>query len=195
MSPEGDRREADYSWANEWETMGFCLALIENRSPAEALRLLVRNPQTDLLAAPQAREWAELHETDLRYATTVEAAKIESWAVVVELSGYEGTLEEVIRRISAGSRAVVIFSNVNALMLFQWAVDGEIIRQFDPLLYTSRHQWVGPPLAHEADLSFGSPHAPAAAFACSERLTGIRLTQDRLDERSRWLAVAHYPTP
>lgn len=34
----------------------------------------------------------------------------------------------------------------------------------------------------------------AAAFACAERLTGVRLTQGFLDNRNEWIAVGHFPS-
>ena len=132
-----------------------------------------------------ARSWAEAQWSGgPMYATTVEADTVDGWAITVELNGYEGTLPEVTRRISRGSRAIVIYSGAKGSKIFKYAIDGDIVRQFDPLLYDNRSFWHGEAMTEEAGLVFGIQHPLASTFLCAERLTGVHLTQERLDDRS-----------
>jgi hypothetical protein len=86
----------------------------------------------------------------------------------------------------------VLFSNVNAVMSFQWAVNGAVVRWFDPLLYENA-ALAGELPPEEQGLPFGTDHAFSSAFACAERLTGVRLTQAFLEDRTDWLAIGHHP--
>jgi hypothetical protein len=72
------------------------------------------------------------------------------------------------------------------------AVDGAVIRSFDPLLYDDPTPWDGPPLPEESGLDFGSLPM-AAAFACAERLTRFSFTSDLLDDHGDWIALGHNP--
>jgi hypothetical protein len=86
----------------------------------------------------------------------------------------------------------VLFRNVNAVMSFQWAVNGAVVRWVDPLLY--ENSWLaGEPLPEERGLPFGTDQSLSSAFACAERLTGVRLTQAFLEDRTDWLAIDHHP--
>ncbi|MBV8084727.1 MAG: hypothetical protein JO247_07920 [Chloroflexi bacterium] len=120
--------------------------------------------------------------------SSIEAATLGDWTVVVE-EGFLASIPSVMRRLAAGSRALAMYRNVNAVMSLVWAVDGAIVRWFDPLLVDDRF---GEPQAEEAGLPFGEPDlAEAAMFACGERLTSVRLTEAFLDDRLAWVAVGH----
>jgi hypothetical protein len=108
-------------------------------------------------------------------------------------NGYHATLEHVLSRLSEQGATAVIYASVNADMSFQWAVDGVIVRWFDPLLYPEM-SWASERLPEEEGLPFGLPHALSSAFACAERLTQVRLTREVLEDHSRWLAIGHIPT-
>jgi len=103
------------------------------------------------------------------------------WTVIVEPNGYLTSFPRTLEALSDGGRAGNVYWNVNAVMSFGWAVDGRLVRQFDPLLYDSEGA-----LPEERDLPFGRPGAPqAAALALLERLTGTRVDRDWLLERAR----------
>jgi len=185
--------EADYAWIENWEAreLGFCVALVRGRTPADVLSRLVSDPPTGIVSVEEARRWAEA-QTLPDYGTTIEAGTVGDWAVAVELNGYRATLEPVLRSISEDTVAIVVFCNVNAVMSFQWAVNGAVVRWFDPLLYENP-SWAGEPLPEERDLPFGVEHALSSAFACAERLSGVRLTQALLEDRTDWLTIGHHP--
>lgn len=70
-----------------------------------------------------------------------------------------------------------MFRNVNAVMLFSYAHDGEVVRYFDPLNPENGPGPYGEPLPEEAGLAFGDPDADPhhLALELAERLTGVRL--------------------
>lgn len=182
--------ETDYLWADGWEDLGFCLALVKGSSPEEVLGRMVPEPPCPLGAAPAVRAWAGEHQLP-DYANAIEAGALDGWVVTFEANGFQATLDEVVARLSSNGQAVVVFRNVNCVMQCIDAVDGAIVRSFDPLLYPV---WGGKPLPEESGLPFGEVgHPTSAAFAWAERLTGVHLTQAMLDARDAWVAVAHFP--
>lgn len=187
LSPE----EAAYSWIEDWQGIGTCIALVKDVSAEEALARLVTKPKTPVGPVEQVRAWAEGHQYPA-YGNSVEATTVGDWAVIVEINGYQATLDEPLARLSKGTRAAVVYWNVNALMGFYWSVDGTQVRYFDPLLYDNPG-WLGSPLPQEEGLTFGLGHPRTAAMACAERLTGVRLARAFLDERADWKAIGHNP--
>jgi hypothetical protein len=97
--------------------------------------------------------------------------------VVVEPNGYTGVQHEVATALSTGGRYAAYFWNVNAVQTFIYAVDGVVVREFDPLIYDDD----GTPLAEELDLPFprggyrrrARYQHTSSAFTLLERLTGF----------------------
>lgn len=190
------RASADsYAWTDRWEDLGFCLVVVDLADAAEVLGRLVRRPATVPMTPSEAAAWIE---DDSRngsgsYATVAGATQLDSWTVVVEGNGFEATTPGTPERLTVGGhRAGVIYRGVNADMLFTWAHDGQILRSFDPLLYDV--PGVGHVLPEEEGLRFGVGSPTASSFALLERLTGLSLTQEFLDDRSdRWLCIGLRP--
>jgi len=182
--------EADYAWAEGRDA--FCVSFVEAMSPEAVLEKMAGGCGTGIVTVAEARERAS-DQTELDYGSAIEAGMVGGWVVTVEANGYQGTLPEVVRAISKGSRAIVVFCNIHAHTRFLYAVDGVVVRSFDPLLYDDPTPWDGPPLPEESGLDFGSGHPMASAFACAERLTRVRLTSDLLDEHGDCFAIGHHP--
>lgn len=186
-----------YAWADEWESLGFCLAVVDLPDPPEVLTRLIRRPATPRMTPPEAAAWID-HESRngaAPYVTVAGATELGSWTVVLEGNGFEATASGTPERLAQGGhRAGVIYRSVNADMQFVWAHDGEVVRSFDPLLYDI--PGVGDVLPEEEGLPFGVGSATASSFALLERLTGFSLTQELLDDRTdRWLCIGHRPVP
>lgn len=114
----------------------------------------------------------------------------EGWLVVVEPNGYWTSQLHVVEALSRHGAAVSVFRNVNAVMEFVLARDGEMVRAFDPLIFDDEE---GDPLPEEEGLPFGSddadPHAMALELA--RRLTGVAMDRAWLLETAHptWLAA------
>jgi hypothetical protein len=118
----------------------------------------------------------------------------------VESNGYLGVTEELLGRLSAGTRLVSHFRNVNAVDRFYLVDDGRIRLNFEPLFawhcsgcdadsYVDLMRTVG--LRMEQDGDIGDPGA--AAFALAEAITGIRLTAELLQQSTFTCGEAHLP--
>lgn len=168
--------EADYAWAEGRDA--FCVSFVEAMSPEAVLEKMVGGCGTGIVTAAEAREWVS-DQTELDYGSAIEPGMGGGWVVTVEANGYQATLPEVVRAISKGSRAIVVFGNIHAHTRFLYAVDGVVVRSFDPLLYDDPTPWDGPPLPEESGLDFGSAairwlqhsHAPSASRASASHRT------------------------
>ena len=128
--------EADYAWAEGRDA--FCVSLVEATSSEAVLRkMMVDGSATGFVSVANARAWAsrQIGQDD---GSVIEAGIVGRWVVTVEANGYQATLPAAVHRISVGSRAVVVFRNVHGHTRFLYAVDGVMVRSFDPLLYDDR---------------------------------------------------------
>jgi hypothetical protein len=171
---------------------GFCVSFVEATEPEAVLDKMVGGCGTGIVSVAEAREWATKQKGP-DYGSVIEAGIANGWVVTVEENGYTATLPDVVGRISKGTRAIVVFRNIHDHASFLYAVDGIVVRSFDPVLYDDPTPWDGPPLPEESGLDVGS-HPMASAFACAERLTRIRLTPALLDDHGDWIAIGHHPS-
>lgn len=168
--------EADYAWSEHWEGLGFRVALVQGHGPAYALRLLIQDPATEIMDVQAVRTWAaERPYPD--YATSVEAAAVDGWTVIVELNGFQATIPSVLKRVSRDMRMVATYRGANAHMSVDWAVNGEHVRRFDPLLYGD-HIRIGDPLPQEQGLLFGVSHAQSWHSPAPSDLPGCARLSD-----------------
>ncbi|MEU1723082.1 DUF6461 domain-containing protein [Nonomuraea sp. NPDC005692] len=69
------------------------------------------------------------------------AVAVDGWCLVVEPNGGMGITRGIMERLSAGTRLVSHYRNVNAVSYFFWVEDGEIRLSFES---TSRTSWPRP---------------------------------------------------
>jgi Family of unknown function (DUF6461) len=180
---------ADYAWFEDhWLREAFCFTLVRGLDEPE---LLARfggergRPQTMTLG-----EAAELSMSfHAGYPQFVLATRRGGWTVAVEDNGWEGSRPEVLRAVSAGTRAVSVYMNVNALGHVSLAEDGGLLVQFEPL-FPERRSGARPDLLVDQMRAVGldpdgaSPligGADLAALALAERVTGVRLDPELLE--------------
>jgi hypothetical protein len=185
-----------YAWTesdNGPFALGATVALVKGCSAVRAVDVLGARRAAQRAPAQPVRDWAEQQDYR-RGATAVEAGEISGWTVVVELYGYQATMPEALAALSSTGEAVVIYQSVNADSSFQYAKNGVIIREFDPLL--PEQGGLGEPLPQEQGIVFpgenGELHPMRGAFLLAERLTGIRLTESDLFEPADRIAVGIY---
>ncbi|MEV0237838.1 DUF6461 domain-containing protein [Nonomuraea sp. NPDC050786] len=137
------------------------------------------------------------------------AVSIGDWCLIVEPNGFMGVTPEIIKPLSADTRLVSHFRNVNAVKDFYWAEDGDIRLMFEPPFAADRYG-SDPDGAVDAirragfDLECGVQSGKiffpedvaartGAVFALAENLTGVRLTAQLLTESTYLCAVAPSP--
>ncbi|MBB5775013.1 DUF6461 domain-containing protein [Nonomuraea jabiensis] len=99
-------------------TTGLCVTLLPNKSPDWVEDIL----RTFLGAVPAL-------DTTQPYIAHIHAAG--SGSIMFENGGFGGMMLEVIRRLSQGTKAVVVLRDFLGNAAFAYAMDGEIITAFD----------------------------------------------------------------
>ncbi|MFD0883996.1 DUF6461 domain-containing protein [Streptosporangium algeriense] len=161
-----------YDWLDD---EAFCATHVRGLTPHEAL----------------ARLGIEVFDGDDEEGEIDEglicAYEAEGGTILGEWNGFAGTLEEVLRPLSAGTVVASVFVNVNRVAGFDHYADGREILSFDPLFpYEGDDR-----TAFLADrIELGLVHGKAtgglaAARSLAERITGVRPTP------SSRVAVAH----
>lgn len=194
----GESRTQDpYAWT-EYDygplALGAAVALVRGKNPHEALAILGADGEVGPACANEVREWA--YAQDYReYGTALEAELRGDWTLVVELNGFRATDSDLLQRLSEAGEAVVIYRNVNARMRFMYARGGKIVRDFDPLLDHSNvaiHR-----LPEEEGISFpgenGELHSMPGAFLLAERITGIQLRAEDIENADGRIAIGIRP--
>jgi Family of unknown function (DUF6461) len=199
---------ADYAWfqADGQLYLGdpYCLTLVRGLTPAEFMGRI------------GAREQAPRTGVDALWDPSMEAMSAEpmllfigvatvpgqggDWAMAVELGGYLGATEEIIVNLSAGTRLVSHYSNSGADH-FYWIDDRDLRLEFNPVEPAYREgsspdaladvmREVGFDLSSDGD-NFEVSHT--AAFALAERLTGVRVTAQLLDDATYTCGIVPAP--
>jgi hypothetical protein len=99
-----------------------------------------------------------------------------SWLLVVEVNGWQGSRPEVLRRISAGGRAVSAYWNVNLTTRFSYAADGRVLTAFEVMSPDRRHG-ADPDCLEEvrAGLPWEDGEWVPLMLALASRVTGLRI--------------------
>jgi hypothetical protein len=199
---------ADYDWFEDRLPVlseAYCLTLARGLTPAEFLARLNAREQPactglDALAGPSGATWNAFDGRELFIGATTVAGAGGDWALGVEINGFLGVTPEVIVPVSAGTRVVSHFQNIEAVDRFYWVDDGDIRLSFEPLFASYREgstpdalldmmRDVGFELSEDDDTAV--PHA--AALALAERLTGVRVTAELLEEATYACGIVPVP--
>ncbi|OPC77072.1 hypothetical protein B4N89_41625 [Embleya scabrispora] len=203
---------ADYGWIPSSFVfplgleVGYSLTLVRGVPPEEVLRVMGAEPAgvcrgADELFERQEELVAEADEWDESFIAGVCAVPGEGgdWALVLHFDGGIGMRPRFLETLSARSRAVTHSSNGGKpIHTFDWYEDGELRTGFewptvrygsapDDLLPMMRES--GFDLREESDVD--TYDRKAAVLALAERLTGVRLTEDLLDNSAYLLG--HVP--
>lgn len=188
----------DYSWLNDrlpGLAEAYCLTLTRDLAPEEFLARIGARPVPDCtgvsaLFEPSLNLWGEHgDEAGLLIGVTTAAGDGGNWALGVEINGFLGVTDRIIVSLSEGTRLVSHFRNVNAAGRFCWVEDGDVRLEFDPLFATDRHGRtpdallsIMPGVGFDLREDGEAEHPAEAAFALAERLTGVRVTAELLED-------------
>ncbi|MGW4640608.1 DUF6461 domain-containing protein [Sphaerisporangium sp. NPDC004334] len=184
---------ADYAWFDEeYEGWPFCLTLVKDVDPEEALRRIGVTPLP-------GSELEQVHDFPIAACPAI------GGTALLEYNGFAGTLAEVIRRLSPGTVMAAVFLNVNADQQFVFAADGRLVTGFEP--DGSDARWGDDPdrlLPQMLDLGMPTKDEEADAalddddydpiltvMALAERATGVRVTHEHLRRPAFAGSAAH----
>lgn len=199
---------ADYAWFEDRPaalSQAYCLTLARGLTPAEFLARISARPEqartgVDALFEPSMGMDEQLGDVRFIGVTTVTGEGAD-WALGIEVNGFLGVTEEVIVPLSAGTAVVSHYRNVNALDHFYWIEDRDIRLDFEPLFASDRRGSASDAVMdamREAGfdlLDDGETEEPtAAAFALAERLTGVRVTAELLEEAAYACGIVPDPS-
>lgn len=170
-----------FAWVESLEA--YCFTAVVGLDVEEVVRRLIGDrPATDRRTFDQCFwpangvQWAQI-------------GTVNGGVLIAEHNGWR--CEEALTELSVGARTACFFRNVEAIMHFVYAVDGEVLAEFDPLLDRRATAGARPEILHGVvdDLPFGLFGAEASAMALLERLTGVRVEREWLEAPQRAVAL------
>ena len=170
---------------NDDALMAVCVTIVTGLDAAEAVRRLGGNVATE-----RASTFDEAFNAYPETAHVLFDA-LPRGVLLVENNGWEGSRPEVASKLSRDGELVSIYWSVNAHMRFMYAVDGDVVVWFDPLLV--EQSWAGSdPEAldeHTNDLEFGEERALEDSFLLAELVTGVAVQREWFDVPHRCVDV------
>jgi hypothetical protein len=118
-------------WLGAWGDGAYCVIFARGVDEAELLHRLGGDLSSARLAGPGER-WNVVEALRQQFDHVVEVGWCDGWAFAYEWNGLPPR-PETMRVISAGTVAVSVFRNVNAVTRFCYAEDGVIVANFDPI--------------------------------------------------------------
>ncbi|MBX6723023.1 MAG: hypothetical protein IRY92_07290 [Dactylosporangium sp.] len=176
----------DYEWVGDLEA--YCLTAVVGLDPAETVRRLGGDP-----AGPTSRRTFDECFWPANGPQWAQIGTVDGGVLVAEHNGWRA--EEIVEPLSRGARVACFYRNVQAVMHFVYAVNGQVQAEFDPLLERTPRGGANPRCLDGllADLPFGLFAAEASALRLVERVTGVRITRSWLDSPQH--AVCLPPLP
>ncbi len=138
MTSEAFPEVEAFSWVRE-TVLGeaACITLVQSGDVAAAARGFGGDPgSARRLTLEDAR--AEFMDEDADHPW-IGVRIVGPYVLAVEVDGWQGSRPEVLERISAGTRAVSTYWNVNGTTRFSCAAAGRVLTSFDPLFPDRRH--------------------------------------------------------
>ncbi|MGI5165629.1 DUF6461 domain-containing protein [Spirillospora sp. CA-253888] len=198
---------ADYAWfSSSLLGEGHCLTVASGLSSQEFLDRIGAEDQGEAVGLNGLWErWEELESSDtMVIGVATVPGDGSDWALAVEIFGVHGVYGELLRPLSAGGRAVTHLRTGTAKDYFAWWDNSQAMTTFEPLFAYARKGRTPDALndvmaAVGFDLSDGRGRSyelhTEAAFALTERLTGVHVTPDLLDQVTYRVGVVEIPDP
>lgn len=120
-------------WLAEDYPDGFCVTFTRGFDEAACLARLGAD-----WSAPVARTRDEAARLDAtwagQYGPMAQAGRAGDWAFTFETASFEGTRPEVLRRLSAGTTALCVCSDIEGVAGFGYAENGAVLARFHDVL-------------------------------------------------------------
>ncbi|BEL04573.1 hypothetical protein Q0Z83_027640 [Actinoplanes sichuanensis] len=170
---------ADYRWLTtdpKFSGMGFCLTWVRDLSPAEIARRIGAR-------VGGVHPWKSIPEPGDDDAQLV-ITDTGGWSLVVEYNGFVALDDDLPKSLSAGTRLIANYLNVENDGRFVLVDDGRIVVDFDPSnpepIYGTEPGLIRPDMAGLGFDDTSREDYTEAALVLTERLTGVPLTEGDL---------------
>jgi hypothetical protein len=177
-----------FAWVEGLEA--YCFTVVVGLTSEEAIRRLGADPHEP--QCPRTFEECFWPADGPQWAQVGPAA---GGLIVAEHNGWRA--EECAAALSRGAIVTSFFRNVEAVMHFVYAVDGEVVAEFDPLLDTVVVAGTRPRAMDAAmkGLAFGLHAAEPSAMSLIERLTGVTVSDQWLHQPQRAVRLPSMSEP
>ncbi|MFI2376656.1 DUF6461 domain-containing protein [Streptomyces sp. NPDC018964] len=157
------------------DSQHFCLTFCRNRSPEEVLARYGADADS---ARPLPAKSAP---SALLRGTTLRVGLLGEWSFCVEFENYIGCTKTIMRDLSAGTEALLLFQTEKGLTVFSYVVDGRVVEKFEPGCPPSARGRSAHAFARrtEALISTGTSRTTACLEVMAQH-TGHELTTDIL---------------
>ncbi|MGI5151465.1 DUF6461 domain-containing protein [Plantactinospora sp. CA-294935] len=116
-----------FRWADDYESL--CMMFVLDRAERELIAAFGGDPQ--LIRLYRSSEALKLLSPEYLYQPIVRVGRAGPSVFTTEVLSVEGGRTEVLRRASAGTRAVSVMRSGNAMVHFAYAEDGEVVTGFE----------------------------------------------------------------
>lgn len=198
---------SDRSWLRDFQggflLEGYTLTLVRGLSPQTFLDRLGAAPQGDVAGfdafVAQDREFQDDQDEWGDYmfvGATLVQGKDADWVLALEINGGIEIQTDAMKRATLGTRGVSHFRSPNAMSLFSWWEDGEPRTRFEGPLHrdgSTPDELVD--LMRQVGFDFENGSCDLEDYiALSEELTGVRVTQDMLENSTYSTGIVGIPT-
>lgn len=121
-------------WTADYDAL--CISVATGCSPQQLLAVLQNEQPQQFESRAAAEDWVQ--DTDNYDRAWLAIGTHDGAAVAWEDNGWAGADEAKVLALSRTGRFASMFWNVNAVMSFNYAVEGQLRRQFDVSCRTAR---------------------------------------------------------
>ncbi len=178
MSSHDDAAEvAGFRWIRASELRdAACVTLVRSDDRAEVVRRFGGSPggARRLSLAAAGNLAAATDSGELIESQWLGVRSLGRWTLAVEVNGWQGSRPEVLERVSAGTRAVSAYWNVNGGTRFSYAAAGRVLAAFDAV-FPDRREGADPDCLEglRAGLSWDDGDEVPMMLALAARVTGL----------------------
>lgn len=126
----------DFGWLDDDALVGYSVSFVEGVEPVEALERIG-------VAVGSLRELSAADAEDLTGGSAdlaaIRAGRCGAWAALIELYSNRGVNEDTLPALSAGTRAVNVFSSASGMDLLHYAEDGQVRTTVETTIPANRY--------------------------------------------------------
>ncbi|NRQ38497.1 hypothetical protein HII36_42725 [Nonomuraea sp. NN258] len=193
---------ADYAWFtfgrfiyDEYTDLreAYCFTLVRGLTPEQVLT----RTGAESLPPMGLKELIGAGVSDLGrprsgYSHFFGIVPVDDWAFIVEPNGFMGVQPGMAGRLSAGTRLVSHYLNVNGQEDFLWMEDGQERLALEPSFsdIDSFTKWEEEFAEIARHVEFDAAHSSESFLAMAEYLTGVKVTPELLEQSTYQCGVA-----